>query len=280
MTSLTCALREALCGVEPADVLGGVLGIAGAGGAGRARAEDLANTAWTSAGLDGTPTVVNDIVIAFASGTVDRSGIVLIAGTGAVAAAISDGAVTERCDGYGWLLGDEGSAVWLGREGIRAALAAGDGRGEPTGLADAIPHALLGGHRFQDPADVAQAVVRKVYGGAPADVGGLAPVVCGQASAGDLVAQRLTNTAAERLLAAVDAVRPTPHGSGRVVLTGAVLTSGPVSDAVRTGLTERFGEPPADAQDGALGAAALATRAYGGAADAHARLLETISAAA
>lgn len=262
---IATALGEALCGVDPGDVAGGVLGIAGAGGAGIAQARQLADSAWAASGLAGSPTVVNDIVVAFASGTTAASGIVLIAGTGAVAAAIEDGAITARCDGYGWLLGDEGSAVWLGREGVRAALAAGDGRGAPTGLADAIPRALLGRHRPRDPADIAQAVVRTVYGGAPADLGRLAPVVCGQSSAGDSVARNLTDTAAERLLAAVDAVRPHPGWSGPVVLAGSVLSSGPVADGVRAGLARVRGGLPVTAQDGALGAATLAIREFGGA---------------
>ena len=259
--NLTTALREALCGVDPAEVAGGVLGMAGAGGAGLTRARQLAGTAWTSCGLAGAPTVTTDIVVAFASGTTAPSGIVLIAGTGAIAAAIDDGEVTARCDGYGWLLGDEGSAVWLGREGVKAALAAGDGRGEPTGLAEAIPRALLGRQRPRDPAETAQAVVRTVYGGAPADLGRLAPVVCGQSATGDSVARKLTDTAAERLLAAVAAVRPHPAWTGPVVLAGSVLASGPVADAVRDGLARDHGDLPLEAKDGALGAATLAIRA-------------------
>jgi N-acetylglucosamine kinase-like BadF-type ATPase len=262
--SLATALKEALYGVDPGEVAGGVLGIAGAGGAGLARARQLADTAWLASGLTGSPTVVSDIVVAFASGTTAPSGIVLIAGTGAVAAAIEDGAVSARCDGYGWLLGDEGSAVWLGREGVRAALAAGDGRGEPTGLAEAIPRALLGRKRPRDPADIAQAVVRTIYGGAPADLGRLAPVVCGQSAAGDAVARNLTDMAAERLLAAVGAVRPHPGWTGPIVLAGSVLSSGPVADAVRAGLAREHGDLPLAAEDGALGAATLAIREFGG----------------
>lgn len=262
--NLATAMREALCGIDPTEVAGGVLGMAGAGGAGYARAQELAGSAWLSCGLSGAPMVVNDIVVAYASGTAAPSGIVLIAGTGAVAAAVHDGAITTRCDGYGWLLGDEGSAVWLGVEGVKAALAAGDGRGEPTSLADAIPRALLGRHRPRDPADIAQAVVRMAYGGAPADLGRLAPVVCGQSAAGDPVARKLTDTAAERLLTAVAAVEPYPGWTGPIVLAGSVLSSGPVADAVRAGLAERYGDLPLEAQDGALGAATLAIRQYGG----------------
>lgn len=238
----------------------------------------MANAAWDACGLGGAPTVVSDIVVAFAAGTVARSGTVLIAGTGAVAAAVRDGAVVRRCDGYGWLLGDEGSAVWLGREAVRAALAARDGRGEPTALADAVPRALLGPAAPRDPEDTAQAIVRAVYAAAPADLGRLAPVVSAQAAAGDPVARRITDVAAQRLLEAVDAVRPAPDRREPVVLAGSVLREGPVADAVRAGLRDRFGIEPRHAHDGALGAAALALRAYGGAGAAHARLLGAAAA--
>jgi N-acetylglucosamine kinase-like BadF-type ATPase len=36
--------------------------------------------------------------------------------------------------GYGFLLGDEGGAYWIGREGLRQVLRARDGRGAPSGL--------------------------------------------------------------------------------------------------------------------------------------------------
>src|SRR5436305_8154 len=66
------------------------------------------------------------------------------AGTGAGAAVIDDGALVRRADGYGWLVGDEGSGVWIGTEAVRAALRAYDGRGAPTTLAESVPRLLLG----------------------------------------------------------------------------------------------------------------------------------------
>lgn len=264
---LGAALRAALEGLDRSAVAGGVFGIAGAASA-PARARRLAQRAWAACGLTGSPEVVGDLVVAFAAGTVQRRGTVLICGTGAVAAAIHDGAVVGRCDGYGWLLGDEGSAVWLGREAVRAALAAVDGRGEPTLLADSVPARLLGPHRPHDPAEVQRAMVTTVYSGAPADLGVLAPIVCRQAEAGDRVSGRLADTAAQRLLAAVEAVHREQDG-GPIVLCGSVLSAGPIADAVRAGLTARYGTRPLTTGDGALGAAGLAIRTYGGARTAH-----------
>jgi hypothetical protein len=141
---LAAALRSALSGVDSRLVAGGVIGAAGAGPAGRTVAQDAATTAWRSVGLPGDVTLVTDLEVAFFAGTALDTGLLLLAGTGAVAAAFRDGAVRRRCDGYGWLLGDEGSAVWIGREGLRGVLAALDGRGEPTSLTPAVSALLLG----------------------------------------------------------------------------------------------------------------------------------------
>lgn len=276
------AVRSALGDADPAQVRAGVFGIAGAGTAGHAAARGMAESAWRSARLPGRPTVVTDIAAAFAAGTPEVVGRVLIAGTGAVAAAIRDGEVSRRCDGYGWLLGDEGSAVWLGREAVRAALAAVDGRGEPTALVAGVTRMLLSEgasasgvpDERESPDALAQALIAVVYERSPAQLGLLAPVVTRTAGEGDPVAGHIVATGTERLLAAVDAVRQAVPRRSPVVLSGTVLRQGAVAEAVRAGLAERAVEP-LSAGEGALGAAALALRGLGGdaAEAAHATLL-------
>lgn len=292
--SLTTALGAALGDLDPALVIAGVFGIAGAGAAGRPAAVRAANKAWRVCGLTGAPSVVTDIAVAFAAGTDAAAGIVVFAGTGAGAAFINDGTIVRRADGYGWLVGDEGSAVWIGKEAVRAALAAFDGRGQPTLLAESVPRALLGNHfdpGLVPPAAVAepepeteplwgglatatrrrtshrtaitQAIVKEVYAQPPAALGRLGPVVCAAALAGDSVAHRITDEAAEWLLLDVDAVRTAADVSAPVVMAGSVLGSGPVADAVRDGLRERFATPPTPAGDGAAGAAGMALRRLG-----------------
>ncbi|MBO2456753.1 ATPase [Actinomadura sp. LCR2-06] len=364
--ALTAALREALGDLDRTHILTGVFGIAGAGSAGRPAAVSAARRAWQAVGLRGSPAVVTDIAVAFAAGTTEPKGIVVFSGTGAGAAVISDGAIVQRADGYGWLVGDEGSAVWLGKEAVRAALAAYDGRGSPTLLTDSIPRALLGpavvaeidsarrrprprtlamagavppasgagspggalspaaqaavlpagaggtgtavlipeapypqpgggptgppgplgaapgrpgrpeppghpglgGHpelpgTAPNP-QLAQAIIKEVYGRPPAALGRLGPVVAAAAAAGDPVARRITDEAAEWLLRDVDAVRPAlSDPCAPVVMHGSVLREGPVAEAVRTGLRDRFAEAPRSAGDGAVGAAGLALRRLG-----------------
>ncbi|MBC6456798.1 ATPase [Actinomadura sp. HBU206391] len=319
--ALTTALSAAVGDLDRSLILNGVFGIAGAGAAGRPAAVTAARRAWRAVGLRGSPAVVTDIAVAFAAGSSAPEGIVVFSGTGAGAAAISDGAIKRRADGYGWLVGDEGSAVWLGREAVRAVLAAYDGRGAPTLLAESVPRALLGaarltalgvpvvrsarhGHGFRTSRETSrgrtpamvmaglggggvqqvqpgptatlerpivtpnvaltQAIIKEVYGRPPAALGRLGPVVSAAALAGDPVARRIADEAAEWLLMDVAAVRSAIDvGSPPVVMAGSVLGSGPVSDAVHAGLRERFAVDPTRAGDGALGAAGLALRRLG-----------------
>ena len=62
-------------------------------------------------------------------------GALLVAGTGAVALAVDLAGASHQAGGLGPVLGDEGSAGWIGREGCLAAARSIDGRGPPTGLA-------------------------------------------------------------------------------------------------------------------------------------------------
>lgn len=69
-------------------------------------------------------------------------GVVIAAGTGTVALAVGPEGVA-RIDGWGHLLGDAGSAYWIGRRGLEAALRGSDGRGPETELTRRLPPDLL-----------------------------------------------------------------------------------------------------------------------------------------
>jgi N-acetylglucosamine kinase-like BadF-type ATPase len=253
----TQALLAALADVRPADVRAGVFGVAGAGSAGAAVVGQAAAAAWQGAGLRGQPRVVTDLEVAFAAGTSNTDGLLLLAGTGAGAAAFAGRRIVRRCDGYGWLLGDEGSAVWLGLRGARAALAAQDGRGAPTRLStDVAAHFGAG-----PGSDLAQTVIGRVHADAPARLGALAPLVTRAAADGDAVAVALVEAAAARLVAAVRAVATAatlPAGPVDLVLAGALLAAGPVRTAVTSRLAADASLRILDAGPGAAGAAVLA----------------------
>ncbi|PSK92337.1 N-acetylglucosamine kinase-like BadF-type ATPase [Murinocardiopsis flavida] len=259
-------LRAALAPAGDVRVVGAVFGVAGASEAGREHAEATVGRAWRAQELPGTPVVRDDITVAFAAGTAQRTGSVLIAGTGAAAALVDDGEVVRRCDGYGWLLGDEGSAVWLGLAGLRAVMAGIDGRGPATALTTALA-AELG----IAPGDN-QLIIRAVYAMHPAELGRLAPEVARAATAGDGVAASIVAQAAGLLLRNLGAVRAGAPAGAPVVLAGSLLAGGPVADAVREGLRGE-GVRPGFGADGAVGAAGLALRAVGAPESGYAALL-------
>lgn len=82
--------------------------------------------------------VVNDAVIALHAGAPEGVGMVLVAGTGSIAYGRDPEGRTARTGGWGYLLGDEGSAYWLGQAAVRQGIRAADGRGPQTSLLDRI----------------------------------------------------------------------------------------------------------------------------------------------
>lgn len=212
-------IEQVLRDHDPASVAGGVIAIAGGGASSDEVAAEL-GARWRRLGLSGTPAIVIDVLAAFAAGTARPDGVVLAAGTGAVAAAIEGRRIVRRADGRGWLVGDAGSAVWLGIEGTRAALDALDGRGPETDLARSIPTAL--GVDGEDAATIADRIVRGVYGGTPASLGRLAPTVVEAAERGDGVATSIVSAAVEALTRTLEAVVG-PTEPGIVVLAGSLL---------------------------------------------------------
>ena len=158
-------------------------------------------------------------------------GSVVSAGTGTVALYADDRRV-RKSDGWGPLLGDEGSGYWLGRAGLRAAIAASERRGAATALVEAAA-AHLGG--------LDAAAARRVETAADpiALMVGFVPAMIRAADDGDDVAERLLSEAGRRIaevaLSAVPADEPGPvpvRSAGRLV--GSTL----VEEALRRGCEE------------------------------------------
>jgi len=121
---------------------------------------------------------------AFAGG----DGAILIAGTGSVGLLVRDGERTS-VGGYGAAVSDEGSGAWIGREAVRQALWAFDGRLPSSPLTERILEAI-----GEPPAAQAWANVAR-----PADYGALTPLVFTAADAGDGQAAEIIEDAAGHL---------------------------------------------------------------------------------
>ena len=70
--------------------------------------------------------VVGDMEIALEAAFGAGPGVIVIAGTGSIAFGRNPQGRSARAGGWGFAIGDEGSAHWIGREAVRAALRAAD----------------------------------------------------------------------------------------------------------------------------------------------------------
>ncbi len=223
------AVARALGDSDPSRVANGVVAVAGAGATDPGIGDEI-SSAWANLGLRCRPNLIPDVVAALASGTSSAEGLAVVAGTGSVAALISDLGVIRRSGGHGWLLGDEGSAVRLGIEGLTAVLRALDGRGPDTSLVGSLPP-LLGIHD-PDPVATQGKVVSTAYGRPPSRLGELAPTVVRVAAEGDPVAsgiiQRAVRSIVDMARAAAGPATPPVVVLAGSLLTGAEEVHGPV----------------------------------------------------
>jgi N-acetylglucosamine kinase-like BadF-type ATPase len=81
--------------------------------------------------------VINDVVAAWAVGTLCEPGIAVISGTGSHVFGVNAAGESWRTGGWGHVLGDEGSGYWLGLHGLKAALSYRDASGPETALLEA-----------------------------------------------------------------------------------------------------------------------------------------------
>ncbi|MEV6903811.1 BadF/BadG/BcrA/BcrD ATPase family protein [Amycolatopsis sp. NPDC051372] len=271
---IASAIERALGGRT--DVRAAVVGLAGVSKLSDPAVAAVFAGAWARIGLDGAVRTVADAEVAYASATSAPDGTVLVAGTGSIAGRIRERRMTATAGGYGWLLGDEGSAFWLGREAVRSTLEALGRGAELTGLPGAVLAEAFGPSPVDSRDDVAtsdnpsfpnslvteanrlttaRALITKVNAEAPVRLARFAPLVSAAAAAGEASATEIVARAADLLVATALATRD-PGEKTPVVLVGSVLTgTGPVGPLVKAGLS---GLDVLTSSDGVLGAAWLA----------------------
>jgi N-acetylglucosamine kinase-like BadF-type ATPase len=269
------AVRSALAavGADPRDVASIGLGLTGApvGGEQTPIVGEIVREILPAAIV----TVVPDYVTNLAGASGGEPGVVLIAGGGSIGFGVTADGREALAGGFGYLLGDEGSAFDIGRRAISAACRAEDRRGEATTLVNVVLEHF----------DIAtmRVIPRVVYraGFAREQISLLAPAVSAAAGAGDAEARRIMAAAGEELACIAVGVMRQLFQSGEnvtVYLTGGVFSAGecllgPFGTALHarwSSATWRFPRfPPA------VGGLILAARAIGQTPDAS--WLETIS---
>ena len=265
--ALGAALGQALTGVDASNVRAAVIGLAGGGALREPALRDEFVRAWAEAGLTGSPEYVSDLDVAFASGTADPDGTVLIAGTGAAAAAVTGHRVARTAGGHGWLLGDEGSGFWLGREAVRATLRTLDAAEPPGPLAESVLRqtgawsAPGDSGRRSDASRRRVALIHAVNAQPPIRMAELAPLVTAAFGVPDPAAVDIVDRAALLLADTVARVRRAGEQTPLVLAGRVVAADFPVGVALRRLVEQRFAGSVCSAQDGVGGAAWLALTA-------------------
>lgn len=165
--------------------------------------------------------VLADSLIALEGALMGGTGVVILSGTGSVVLGRGIGGKLVKVGGWGPLLGDEGSAQWIGRKALQAAARAADGTGPRTSMLATLKRHF----RLKSFARVVDVVYASAI--APADLGALAPLVAQAARRGDRVARDLFRRAGEALaLQAAQAVRQVRLLVPRVSYQGSMFRVG------------------------------------------------------
>jgi glucosamine kinase len=253
------ALRAALSGVDGGRVKASVVGVAGGSALRTPAVATYFDRVWTEAGLTCSPGYVPDLEVAFAGGTPASDGAVLVAGTGAAAGSLTEHRLTRTADGHGWLLGDDGSGFWLGREAVRATLRTLDARTPPGPLVEGVLRELDADRPGRDGQH--DRVIQVVNSRPGVQLSALAPLVTAAYRAGDPQAQSIVERAAAALVATLALIRD-PAESTPIVLAGSLAgDTSPVGAELRTLLAARFAGAVSPARTGVGGAAWLALAA-------------------
>lgn len=173
--------------------------------------------------------VANDTVAVLDAGTGAGEGLAIVCGAGLNAVARGDRGVAT-VPAIGWPSGDSGGGDQLGREAVRAAARAEDGRGPQTALLPRVLRATGAGNSV--------ALARAIRDGSVtmAEVGALAAVVGEAAAAGDVVAAELLRRGADEAVALAEVVARRAWSASVPPGTPATLAGGLFSD---TGFRDR-----------------------------------------
>jgi N-acetylglucosamine kinase-like BadF-type ATPase len=183
----------------------------GAAGAGRAKTAEGLRVALSLRFPDALVVVTDDTHIALRSMIPTGDGIVLIAGTGAIAYG-EIGERSYRSGGFGYAIGDDGSGFAIGSAALKLLLRSYEGRAPRDPMLDAIAR-NLGVQTVMEALDYVYA------GGSPiARVAALAPVVLEFAGSGERSASKIVQAAALELYELVRAVVRASQAAGALPL--------------------------------------------------------------
>jgi N-acetylglucosamine kinase-like BadF-type ATPase len=248
------AITLAIHDLDPADAQACVVGMAGSSKLTDPVVASVFHDTWRGVGLGCEVRVVSDQEAAFASMTSEPTGTILVAGTGSIASRIESRRAVATVGGIGWLLGDEGSAYWMGREAVRTVLKLLETHVPEGPLARAVLTEALGSYCASKETLRSQ-LITAANAEQPIQLARFAPLVSAAFGSDDPVAADIVHRTVDVLANMVAGTR-SPAERTPVVLIGSVV--GPESP-VGVLLRKRLGELPIHfSTEGATGAAWLA----------------------
>jgi len=192
---LESALKNA--GLRKEDLAAGCLGSAGIGREGeKVLFQEFFDVI---VGPDFPRMLCGDGEILLCGGLDKLEGYCLISGTGSIALGRSAKGDLVRAGGYGYLLGDEGAASWIGMAAIARTLRSLENRDLATDMSVAILEAMGLAH-------IEEAIHYVHYSADKAKVAALAPTVTAAARKGDPLALDILRVGAEELALLVKSV--------------------------------------------------------------------------
>lgn len=170
-------------------------------------------------------TVAGDMEIALEAAFHEGPGVIVIAGTGSIAYGRDEHGKNARAGGWGFAIGDEGSAHWIGREAVAAVLRASDRDAGQKASPLAAPLCRAWGvSSLTDLARTANSMP-------PPDFAAMFPVVAAEATNDDLAAQLLTRAGHELAQIAAAVLKRLFDGNRRmtisIAMTGGVFRHAP-----------------------------------------------------
>lgn len=184
---------------------------------------------------DGVPVVVETDVRALLEGALPpgTAGICLVCGTGSIASArLDDGRIIRR-GGFGWRLGDEGSAWWIVSQAVSRTLKSMEGRDIPTALGAALS-AHFGCTVMEEFISLFNGTIAKD------EVAAAAPLVTQAARRGDALARDILGNAGRELAALAGSLagHDAALAGGPMAYAGGVLRN---DELVRGSMEENLG---------------------------------------
>ena len=146
----------------------------------------------------------SDLEIGLVGALAERHGILLLAGTGSGAYGSKPGDIRLQVGGWGYLLGDEGSSYWIGRELLRKAIREYDAGWEANEAA--LGRACLDALGLSQPRELVAWVYHSDAAPA-ARIGRLAQLVLARADDGDGQAMHILRRASRYLVDQVQTLR-------------------------------------------------------------------------